>query len=207
MTVIESTDNNVSSILEKEKKNLKQDLLFLKDDILKDFREIESKLTTKFDKQNSNVKDSLEKFETIINGLNNKVVELSNLIFTDKTIQEKVNQLTEFKTKTEEDLVAQNVSIKNVLKDLNNAKNNYDKILSLSILYPGIIGNNCKFESFHQFIDYVLLNISQLSTYKDKNNIDLKGYKTKMESLVKSFKIQGEALMANTSEYTKQKIE
>ena len=44
----------IPKIFDSQRKNLKQDILFFKEEILKDFREIETKLNTKYEKQNSN---------------------------------------------------------------------------------------------------------------------------------------------------------
>ena len=44
-------------------------------------------------------------------------------------------------------------------------------------------------------------------TNKDKNNLDFKSYKAKLESLIKSFKIQADSIMMNSTEFTNKKIE
>ena len=69
--------DNIPKIFDSQRKNLKQDILFLKEDILKDFREIEIKLNTKYEKQNSNTLTKLHKFENTIEAMNNKIFELS----------------------------------------------------------------------------------------------------------------------------------
>ena len=200
------SQENITKIFETEKKKLKQDILFLKEDVLKDFRQIESKLNTKIENQNSNLFKQIEKFDISLDSMNNKIAQLSTLISTDKNMQEKISQLYEFKSKLDEEIVTQKISIKNINSELKTAINNYDKLFSNSIIYPGVIGPNSKFSTFHELIDYILLNINQLSTFRDKNLLDLKSYKTKLESLVKSFKMQADSIMMNTTEFTNKKI-
>ena len=204
----ENNENILSDkIIEFQKNNLKTDILFLKEDILKDFRQIENKLNTKYDEQNSNVTTKLEKFENNIEAMNTRISQLSSLISTDKNIQQNISNLFEFKVKIEKDCMNNNILIKNITKELKESINYYNKLLSDSIIYPGVIGVNCKFVTFREMMDYILLNLNQLKTIKDKNNIDLKSYKTKLESLVKSFKIQIDSIMMNTTEITNKKIE
>ena len=197
---------NISKIFETEKKKLKQDILFLKEDILKDFRQIESKINSKFENQNSNLFKQIEKFDNSLDSIKNRISQLSTLISTDKNMQEKISKLYEFKSKFEEDMTTQKISIKNITAELKATINNYDKLISNSIIYPGVIGPNCKFSSFHELIDYILLNITQLLTFRDKNLLDFKSYKTKLESLIKSFKMQADSIMMNTTEFTNKKI-
>ncbi len=117
---IDFSSENLPKIFDSQRKNLKQDIIFLKEDILKDFREIENKLNTKYEKQNSNTLTKLHKFEISIESMKNKIYELSTLISTDKNIKQKVLNLQEFKTKATDKLMNQDILIKtneNVIKE------------------------------------------------------------------------------------------
>ena len=203
---LESSEN-ISKMFNSQWKNVQNDILFLKDDILKDFHQIETKLNNKYEKQNTSTLTKLDKFEKTIEAMNQKIINLSSLISTDKNIQQKVLQLYEFKTKIEDDYLNQEISIKNMSKELRDAINNYDKIIHDSVIYPGLIGYNGKFTTFHDLIDYLLKNISQFASFRDKNILDFKSYKTKIESLIKSFKMQANSIISNTAEYTNKKNE
>ena len=203
---IDFSPENIPRIFESQRKNLKQDILFLKEDILKDFREIEIKLNTKYEKQNSNTLTKLHKFENTIEAMNNKIFELSTLISTDKNIQQKVANLQDFKEKVSDKLVSQEIAIKTNESVMKDSINKYDKIISESVIYPGVIGGTGRFQTFHQLIDYLLLNITQFINFKDKNMIDFKGYKTKLESLFKSLKAQTDSIVTSTNKYTNKRI-
>ena len=205
------TENNEKiisdKIIEFQKNNLSKDILFFKEDILKDFRQIGNKLNTKYDFQSSTVITKLQKFETNIEAMNTKINQLSSLISTDKNIKQNISNLYEYKDKIEKDCMNNNILIKNISKELKESINYYNKIISDSILYPGVIGANCKYGTFREMLDFILLNLNQLITIKDKNSLDFKSYKTKIESLVKSFKIQADSIMLNTTELINKKIE
>ena len=203
---IDFSSENLPKIFESQRKNIKQDILFLKEDILKDFREIENKLNTKYEKQNANTVTKLHKFEISIEAMKNQIFELSTLISTDKNIQQKVLNLQEFKTKVSDKLIKQDISIGANETMIKEAINRYDKILNESILYQGIIGNNARFQTFHQLIDFLLLNINQFVNFKDKNMIDFKSYKTKLESLFKAIKVQADSIVTTNNKYTNKRI-
>ena len=75
-------------------------------------------------------------------------------------------------------------------------------MFSDSIIYPGIIGNMSKFKTFHEYIDYTLVQIGEINTFKEKNLLDLKSYKIKLENLVESFKYQINNITNSMTEFT-----
>lgn len=212
MSSLESLHNNdfssekIPIIFENQRKNLKQDVLFLKEDILKDFRQIESKLNIKYEKQNSNTLSILNKFENTIESMNGKILKLASLISTDNNIQQKVSQFDEYKAKVSDTLLSLELGIKNNGADIKNAINKYDKLFTDSVIYPGIIGHNGKFATFHELIDFVLINLYQFVEFKEKYMIDFKSYKSKLENLLKSFKKQSDSIISSNNQFTNKKI-
>ena len=86
----ESTDiyniENITKIFENQRVTLNKDIIFLKEDILKDFKRIETNLNLKFEKQNSNITNKIHKFESSIEAMKSKIEELSSLISTSKSV-------------------------------------------------------------------------------------------------------------------------
>ena len=72
----ETTDvyntSNIVKIFENQRITLNKDIIFLKEDILKDFKRIENSLNMKYEKQNSNTVNKLYKFESIIEAMKTK---------------------------------------------------------------------------------------------------------------------------------------
>ena len=200
------SSDKIPIIFENQRKNLKQDVLFLKEDILKDFRQIESKLNLKYEKQNSNTLSIINKFENTIESMNSKILQLASLISTDKSIQQKVSQFDEYKTKVSDTLLSLELAIKNNGADIKNAINKYDKLFTDSVIYPGIIGHNGKFSTFHELIDFILVNLYQFVEFKEKYMIDFKSNKSKLENLLNSFKKQSDSIINSNSQYTNKKM-
>ena len=104
--------------------------------------------------------------------------------------------------KKQKKILEDEIQLNQTNNELHKAITKYDKLLSDSVLYPGIIGNLCKFKNFHEFINYTLQQISQLNSFKDKSLFDLKAYKVKLENLIESFKSQIENITLTLTEFT-----
>ena len=149
-------NDKLIKIFENQRINLNKDIIFLKEEILQDFKRIETNLNTKYEKQSSNTINKIFKFESVIETMKTKIEDLSEMIFIDKNIQQKVFQLTEFKRRTEDKIIKHEATIKYNTSELKEAINKYDRILTESVIYPGIIGTNSRFKDFHDMIDYIL---------------------------------------------------
>ena len=171
-------------------KNIKMDLLRFKDDILKDIRVIELGLNKKCLKTEESVKEKISKFDLKIASLEQKIFELSNLITTDNLIKEKIESLNQFKEEMRDTIFKRRAKYNEFEKMVNDEINRINNILMDSVIYPGIIGPSTKFKTFHDFIDYLLMEINQLIFIKDKNGLDFIPYKKKIDQSIDAFRIQ-----------------
>ena len=189
--------------LSKSDAGKKNDLLHFKEETLRDFKEVQKKITDKFDNLDLEMRERLDAYERRITTYENKIFELSNLINTDKTIRQKVDNLMEFKEKTDDHLLTEKIRLDNFRNDLKSNVERIDQILKDSVIYPGIIGGISKYKTFHDLIDYLLTQTSQTVTFREKSILDFKGYKTKLENSISSFNSQIDTLLKTTSEFTK----
>ena len=143
---------NINNVIESNKslrdptpKNIKEDILFFKDDILKDIKRFENKLNLKCDGQTSMLKDKFDKYDLKMEAMTEKISLLGNKISTNISLKEKVDELYEFKNKLQGNIMTQDVRIDTIMKDLKNAINKYENILLESVIYSGIIGVNARF--------------------------------------------------------------
>ena len=169
---------------------IKKELLYFKNDVLKDFKQIEINLNTKYNENSIFYNNKIKEFDEKLNLIFSKMSKIEDVISLDNILNEKVDKLYEFKEKIKEKLISEEIKLESLNKELHNIIYKYDNMLSKSILYPGIIGNLCKFKTFHDFIDYVINQINILTQFKDKNILDLQSYKKKLEIIVDSFKLQ-----------------
>ena len=171
-------------------KNIQSDLIHFKDDILKDFRSIKISFNDKHSILEENLNKKLNKFELTIKSFEQKILELSKLITIDKTLKEKVEALNAFKEESSDSIFKQRAKLNEFESRINKEIDRINNILSDSVIYTGIIGGNSKFKTFHDFIDFVLREIGEIALIKDKNGMDLRPIKKKIEQTVDAFRIQ-----------------
>ena len=187
--------------------SIKMDILMFKDDILKDMRGIQRTLDSKYIKTEDNLNMKINKFESKIKIFEEKIFELSNKINTDKKIRENVELLNKFKEETSDTIFKRRAKYNDFEKRVNDEINRLNDILTDSVIYPSLIGNNSKFKTFHEFMDYVIEEIGQFKVYKDKTGLDLGPFKKKIEQTIDALKIQINNINNISKEFTTSSIE
>ena len=190
-------------IVDFQTKSMKNEIILFKNETLRDFNDAQKKILDKYINLDSEIKSKFESYETRINAYEMKITELSNLIHSDNTIKEKVEQLLEFKDKTNDTMLTQKIRLDNLRNDLKSNVTRIDKILTDSVIYPGVIGGINRYKTFHDLIDYVLTQCSLNLTFREKSILDFKGYKQKLEGLIEVFNQQINKILNTTSEFTK----
>jgi len=170
--------------------NIKKDLILFKDDVLKDIKFLQKSMSDKFEITNTVIQEKLETYDKKIKLFNEKIIQLTNLIVEDKSFKDKVDQLYESRLSIKDNILTNEIKLTNFEKEYNDKINNINQILSETVIYPSVIGGLGKFKTFHEFIDYIITQISKINIYKEKNTLDLNSYKNKLETLIKSFQFQ-----------------
>ena len=199
---------NIISENQSENQNitLQKELLYFKDDILKDLKRFESKLTSKYNETQQSIEIKLKYYDEKIEILTEKISNISISTNENKALEEKIENLTLFKNKIKEQVLTNEIKLDSTYKDLQNAIFKYDKMFSDTVIYPGIIGNMCKYKNFHEFMDYLIIQIAQLNAFKEKNILDLKNYKSKLDDLISSFKLQIDNITKAMTEFTTKSV-
>ena len=70
--------------------SIKQDLLFFKNDMLKDIRKFEEKLTTKLTEQSVANNDQYEACEKKLDIINSKIIRLNNFVSDNSDLSDKI---------------------------------------------------------------------------------------------------------------------
>ena len=170
--------------------SIKMDLLMFKDDILKDFRTIQISLDEKYAKADEYLSEKINKFDLKIKSFEKKIFELSNLIVTDNSIREKVEKLCQSEDEIRDTIFKRRAIFNEFEKKTKDDISRINNILTDSVIYPGIIGNSCKFSSFHSFMDYVIQELAQLCLFRDKSGLDLGPFKKKIDIALETLKLQ-----------------
>ena len=193
-----------------EDKSLKNELLYFKEEILKDMRFELSKFTTKIDNQRDSFNQIISSLELKFSAISDKFIILSNSISEDKALKEKIKELNTFQNKTKDTLSFHDSKFKYQSKMIIDAMNRIDHFINESILYNDVIGPtpNCKFQNFHNFIDYIITNITQLNNFKEKTaSNDIKSYKSKMDTALETLRTQIFNTSKGNNNYAKKLVE
>ena len=190
-------ENNNNNLKSPSQQSSKMEMLHFKDEILKDMKILKREILDNYKTDSSVVSEKILNLENKINSINQKIAELSLFLNKDSAnnIMSHMTTFTEFKNKTKESLLTMEIKINNVDKELKNNIYRIDNILSDSVIYPAIIGRTSKYKTFHHMLDYILSQLSQNATYREKNTLDLNSYKKKLESLIQSFQVQKDSIL------------
>jgi len=170
--------------------SIKMDLMHFKDDILKDIRTVQVSLDDKYIKADDYLRERISKFELKISSMEKKISELSNLIVTDSSIREKVDSLKQFEEEIRDTIFKRRAMFGEFEKKIKDDISRINNVLTTSVIYPGIFGNNTKFQTFHDYIDYTLQELAQLITFKDKSGLDLTPFKRKIDIALDNLRLQ-----------------
>ena len=177
-------------------------LIFFKEDILKDIRQFESRLTLKYNAELNKNSNKILKMQENLKEMNKKIEEFTSLVKTDLEMEQRTNNLSSLYTTLEQEVMTQGTKLKNTSNLLNDTINKFNEELYLSIIYPGVIGPTGKFKTFHEFIDFVILNINNLLTFKGKLNNEFKEFKSKTDITINNFQSKLDYTKKNCNAFT-----
>ena len=186
--------------------NINKDLILFKDDVLKDIKFFQKTVSDKLEITNTVIQEKLELYDNRIKLFNEKIIQLTNLIVEDKAFKDKVDQLYESRLSIKDNILINEIKLTNLEKEYNDKINNINQILSDTVIYPSVIGGLGKFKTFHEFIDYIITQISKINIYREKNTLDLNSYKNKIETLIKSFQFQLDNIIKSNNEFTTKSV-
>ena len=185
------SSNNINSIspINLDTNYIKQDILFFKNEVLRDIRKIEEKLFIKLNEQKMKTSEIYGNYDSKIDNISNKLSHISTLLSSNKNLSEKIAFFESFKLKTENNFIAINSKISTIQKESKDSFYHYEQIINDNLKYPGVIGNNNKFPSLRFFIDFVLDNIKILNELKEEiKKFDFNGFKKRIDLEIKNIK-------------------
>ena len=182
--------NNNNYLIGSKPETIKADIMNFKEEVLVDFKELSKQLEQKYNKINKELRDNMELFNNKISNFNLKLLELSSKIVTDTTTKQKLSELLIFKEKAENTINSNKIQLKIYSEQSLGKINKIDELLQESFIFPGLIGSQCKYKNFREFIEFIYTQINSLNNYKEKSLIDLGLYKTRIEYLFNSLKIK-----------------
>ena len=134
------------------------------------------------DKFEENKKEYIDQINTITQNYN-------SIISSQASLNNKIDKISNFElfiNKTNDQLITHEIRINNLSSDFIKSTQKYDKIYLDNLELPGYIGKFAKFKNCQAFFENIIREIEKFNQYKEKNNIDLKLYKEKIDTIIKS---------------------
>ena len=181
-------------------------LIFFKEEILKDIRRFESKLTLKYNAELNKNTSKILKMQESLDEMNKKIESFTSLIKTDLEMEKRTNNLSTLYSTLEQEMLSQDIKLKNINNLLNETITKFNNEFYMSIIYPGVIGPTGKYKTFHEFIDFVLLNINNLLLNKDKFSNEFKEYKSKTDISINNLMSKLDYTKKNCNAFTSASI-
>ena len=173
-----------------DKTEIKQQLLFFKNEMLSDLRKFEVKFNSNLREQNMICTERYEFFEQKISELTERMAKIQSLNLDNTEFTEKIKTFLKFTNKAEENFIRIDSKILSIQKENIYFFNNIERIIKENLKYPGIIGRDSKFLNFRDFIDYTIKNLKDLIDYKDEiRNFNLNEFRRKIKKDIFDFRL------------------
>ena len=179
-----------------------KEIYFFKDDILKEFNTIIDKLIIRFVDNFKIINEKFAKNEEKFDLVNKRIVEITEKnAFYDK-YEEKINDLFKYKRDNEKEMKSHNFFFNCIKNQIRDGFKEYDLILNKFKSTQEIVGEKKKFRTYPELIRFIYQNLNDIKSLQEKSNLDFKGYKSKLDSTISSFKQQINALTEAMKNFT-----
>ena len=188
------------------KSRITREIYYFKDEILKETNEMNDKLIIRIASGLQEINEKLNKNEEKFKSINDKFDEISVKNQQYDGYDKKINSLFQFETKNEKELIMHLSMMNSIKSQIKDNFREYNYILKKYRSNDELVGEKRKFKTFPELIKFLYQNISQFNTLQEKNNLDFKGYKTKLDSLISSFKQQINTIITSMKSFTANSI-
>ena len=120
--------------------NKKEELLFFKNDILKEVKDSITDLNNIYSKKIFEIEKQLEEVYNKYEKSYKQIENITEGITNHKVYQERFSQIEKVQSKLRDSSLNNQIKLKNIDHLLQESISKYDKIILDSILYPGVIG-------------------------------------------------------------------
>ena len=182
-----------------------KEIMELKDEILKNNRELEIRLKNQIENYNTKFTSNISNFQKKINTMNENNNKVMNSIPNINFNISKINEIEKFDMKVDNRLTSHDIRITTILTEIEKIKTKYDKIILDNLYVPGHVGGRCKFSNLSE---YLLCNINDVSLLKletEQLKKDTKAMKNKHENTIKQIVNVIDGSVKRCNEYTDNK--
>jgi hypothetical protein len=173
-----------------------------KDEMLKNIRELERKIMTKVNKNQEDLSSDLNNITASLNSLKTNNNAIIDSITETKLNFDKISHIESDLIKFHTALNGQEKKINETMLDISFMKEQYEKSFSDALIVPGIIGKNCKYKNFNDYIVNINQEISRLKTEKEYSRKESRELKQKLEQGIKSMSNLVDSFVGRAKIYT-----
>ena len=182
-----------------------KEIMELKDEILKNNRELEIRLKSEIENYTNEFTQNILLFNEKIKTMHENNTEVMSSLPNINLKISKIDGLEKFGVRADNKLSSHELRITTILKEIEKIKEKYDKIFLDNLLIPGHIGVSCPFPNV---AEYLLSNINEVSLIKletDKLKRDTKNLKNKQDYNIKQIVNLVDGSVRRCNEYTDNK--
>ena len=181
---------------------LHSEIMQFKDEMLKNIRELERKIMTKVNKNQEDLSSDLNNITASLNSLKTNNNAIIDSITETKLNFDKISHIESDLIKFHTKLNGQEKKINETMLDISFMKEQYEKSFSDALIVPGIIGKNCKYNNFNDYIVNINQEISRLKTEKEYSRKESRELKQKLEQGMKSMSNLVDSFVGRAKIYT-----
>ena len=181
---------------------LHSEIMQFKDEMLKNIRELERKIMTKVNKNQEDLSSDLNNITASLNSLKTNNNAIIDSITETKLNFDKISHIESDLIKFHTTLNGQEKKINETMLDISFMKEQYEKSFSDALIVPGIIGKNCKYNNFNDYIVNINQEISRLKTEKEYSRKESRELKQKLEQGMKSMSNLVDSFVGRAKIYT-----
>ena len=184
---------------------LNKEIVELKNEFLKEIREVETKLDKKIEKQSLILDTRNNEHEEKINLNIQKNEELYDIMLKEKVKIEKLSELFVSYKKLNDMLMSHEIRINNLLAQNNKLSQNYNKILTDYLTVPGYIGASCHYKTLSEYIQNNINEMAKIKTQKESEKRVSEDIKGKLDNFMKNMLNLVDNTLTRCNQYTDSK--
>ena len=162
------------------------EVVHLKEELLKEIKKLDKKFTDIHKKESVNVKEDILTPLDKINLMLKKTEQMFKAVTDQQLKIDKITELETFKNKTNDKVLAQEIRLKGLSKDLEDVKFKYDREITQNLTVSGFIGASCRFKTISEYLLFNMDDIAKLKMEKELMKKEEKELKTKLDSMLKN---------------------
>ena len=165
---------------------IKNEILSLKEELLKEIHDVENKLNFQIMVKYEQMTEKNNKFIEDLNIMLEKNKSLIDSATSQNINFYKINDFDNFRKKTDSMLITHEIRINNSIKDIQDIQFKIGKETSDSLTIPGFIGPSCKYKTISNYISSNINEIDRLKNENELNRKENKEIKKKIEEMIKT---------------------